>query len=289
MTKKTIAWLGTGAMGVRMATQLLNAGFKLTVFNRTKEKCAPLAELGATIVDSPKAAAEGAALVISMVRDDEASKEVWLDEKTGALASGSDFLALEMSTLTAGWVSELQTHAKARAVRLVDAPVVGTRPQAETGTLVCLFGGDEAELGAYKEALDVMCKKVIPLGKSGQGASVKLAVNAYFAIQVAALSETSVALEAAGLEAKSALKLLAALPITSPALAGVAGLIDKDDYAPLFPVELVEKDLGYFLELASSAGRSAPIAAASQLSFEKAIGADLANENINAVFKSYQI
>jgi 3-hydroxyisobutyrate dehydrogenase-like beta-hydroxyacid dehydrogenase len=101
MSKVTI--LGTGAMGSRMATNLLNAGHEVTVWNRDSSKLPPLAERGARTATSPRSAVKGAEYVISMVRDDEASRHVWLGEDTGALAGMSqEALAIESSTLTVG-------------------------------------------------------------------------------------------------------------------------------------------------------------------------------------------
>ena len=96
-----IAFLGLGAMGSRMAINLVQAGHSLHVWNRTRERCNPLVDMGATAHDSPREAAQQADIVFSMVRDDAASRSVWLDGKTGALAGmAADTLAIEYSTLS---------------------------------------------------------------------------------------------------------------------------------------------------------------------------------------------
>ena len=127
-----IAFLGLGAMGLRMAANLVNAGHSVTVWNRDPAKAAPRAALGAGIAGTPKAAAGGAEIVIAMVRDDEASRRVWLDPETGALGwLGRHAIAVESSTLSVGWVKALAAAAGERGISFLDAPVVGSRPQAE--------------------------------------------------------------------------------------------------------------------------------------------------------------
>ena len=131
---KTIAFLGLGAMGSRMARRLLGGEDTVRVWNRSPAPAQALAEYGAVVADSPRAAAEGADAVITMLADDSAARAVWLDPARGAMAGlGPEALAIECSTVTPGWIAELNAAASPRAV--VDAPVAGSRPQAEAGQI----------------------------------------------------------------------------------------------------------------------------------------------------------
>lgn len=132
-----VGFLGLGAMGSRMAANLLKAGHTVTVWNRSPEAAEALVASGARRASSPKEAAEGGDFVFAMVRDDKASQNVWLDATNGALAGmRSGAVAIESSTLTPEWIRELSQHFRAKGISLLDAPVSGSRPQAETAQLV---------------------------------------------------------------------------------------------------------------------------------------------------------
>src|SRR5688500_13449690 len=135
MTMTKLAVLGLGIMGTGIAANLLKAGHGLAVYNRTAARAQPLADLGARVAATPAEAAEGAEVVLSVVGDDEASRAVWLGEQgaLGGMVSGA--IVVECSTLSVAWIRELQQQAAARDLRLVDAPLGGSKPAAEAGTL----------------------------------------------------------------------------------------------------------------------------------------------------------
>ncbi|MGF1536152.1 MAG: NAD(P)-dependent oxidoreductase [Elainellaceae cyanobacterium] len=282
---KTIAILGAGAMGSRMAERLLKAGHPVVVYNRSADRVNSLVAQGATYAPTPKAAAERANVVISMVTDDEASRAVWLTPETGAaagLASGA--IAIESSTLTVGWTQELAAQMAQRNVAFLDAPVVGSRPQAEAGKLIYLVGGDAATLDAVRDILMAIGGALHHVGPSGQGMAMKLAVNALFGIQVAALAEAIGALTRQGLGREQAIACLRALPIMSPAASGAGQLMMAGSHAPLFPIELVEKDFRYALE----AGAVQPLAAAARDIYQRAIAEGYGGDNITGVLQVFE-
>jgi len=283
----TVAVLGLGAMGTRMAQRLLGAGFEVRVFNRTATRCEPLVSAGATAHRTPADAARGADVVLSMVRDDQASERVWLEPDTGAL-QGMDThaVAVECSTLSPAWVARLGAAASQRGVALVDAPVVGSRPQAEAGALVVLAGGAETSISTIEPVLAAVAGAVHHLGPVGRGCAMKLAVNALFGVQVAAVAELLAALRSAGIQPSDAMDVLGALAVCSPAAKGVGGLMVAERYAPQFPVELVDKDLGYALSLVPPGG--APVVDATRGVFARATQAGLGHENLVAVAKLYR-
>src|ERR1700740_2277978 len=134
MTKPRVAILGLGLMGSGMAGRVLTAGFPLAVYNRNPEKTAPFAKAGAHVARTPRDAAARADVIISMLADDNASRAVWLDEESGALAATAPGTWLvESSTVTVAWIHELGAAAMQKEFELLDAPVTGSKPQAAAG------------------------------------------------------------------------------------------------------------------------------------------------------------
>lgn len=280
----TIAVLGAGAMGARVARNLLEAGHMVTVYNRSPERVKPLQNLGAMLATTPRAAAEGVAVVFSMVRDDAASRAVWLDEETGAingLAAGA--VAIESSTLTPEWVRTLAERVHLHGASFLDAPVLGTRPQAEAKQLIYLVGGAASALERVAPLLAATSSAVHHMGEVGAGATMKLAVNTLYGVQVAIWAETLALLDAQGIAVTDAVQVLNSLPTTSPALQGAGKLMAAGSYAPLFPIELVAKDFSYALAIARALGAATPTLAAVAALYAQAEARGYGADNIVGV------
>lgn len=283
-----VAVLGMGAMGSRMAMRLLQAGHGVTVWNRNVVKTQPLAEAGAKVADTPGEAAAGAEFVISMVRDDEASRWVWLDEAAGALAwMASGAIAIESSTLTVDWVKELGAACYSQGVAFVDAPVAGSRPQAEAGKLIYFVGGTTEAFSQVEPLLSMMGGSVHHAGRIGNGATIKLAVNALFGVQVVAIAELIGFLRGCGLDAVGAMEIISSTPVCSLAVKVAAGAMLAGKFGPLFPIELVEKDFGYVATVASAVGAEVPLVGGTRQVLQEAIAQGYGNENITAVARLY--
>ena len=238
----SVSILGLGAMGARMAHRLMHAGHPVTVYNRSPDRAAPLVEAGATSAETPREAAAASGVVVAMVTDDVASRAVWTgpDGALAGLSSGA--VAVESSTLTPGWVAELAGLAADRGAAFLDAPVAGSRPQAEAGALVYLVGGDAGALDRARPVLD-----------------------------------------ATGVDEARAAEVLGAVPVTSPAAKGAMGSIVARQFAPLFPVDLVEKDLRYAVEAAGHVGSELPATDAVRAVFERAAASGYGGDNITGV------
>ncbi len=280
-----IAFLGAGAMGARMITNLLQAGFEVRVWNRNVQRLTALVAAGASQAQTPAEAANGAEFVISMLTDDEASRAVWL-EMDGAAIDGLDpaAVAIECSSISPGWSRQLASALQARDLAYVEAPVVGSRPQAEAGQLIHLLGAAVADLERVRPLLEVSAASIRHVGPVGTAMVAKLAVNALFAAQISAFGEVMAALRIAGLSDTAVTELFSGLPVTSPALVGIGNLIAAGDDEPRFPIDLVAKDLRYFSALPSSPAQW-PVTAATLGSFEAATASGLGERNINAVVK----
>ncbi|MEO0376479.1 MAG: NAD(P)-dependent oxidoreductase [Cyanobacteria bacterium P01_A01_bin.17] len=285
---KTIAVLGLGAMGSRIAQNLLKTGHQVVAYNRTAEKVQPLLNLGAVSASTPRAAAEQSDVVISMVRDDEASRAVWLSPETGAVMGlKKDGVAIASSTLTVNWTKELATEVAHRGAAFLDAPVVGSRPQAEASKLIYLVGGETTTLERVQDILSSTSGAIHHVGTVGQGTAMKLAVNALFGIQVAALAEIIGMLSKQGILMAKVLECLGELPITSPAVKGAGSLMVAHQHAPMFPIELVEKDFRYALELAKAVEAESPAVAAVREVFGDAIAKGHGDKNITGVVQLF--
>jgi 3-hydroxyisobutyrate dehydrogenase-like beta-hydroxyacid dehydrogenase len=268
-----ITILGMGAMGSRMADRLEAADYNVTRWNRS----------GAT--QTPRQAVADADIVIAMLRDDEASRTVWLDADIGALAGlGSAAVAIESSTLTVDWVRELGA-AMANADRaFLDAPVLGSRPQAEAGQLVHLIGGNTATIKRVQPVLATIGGAQLHAGPVSSGAALKLVANTLFGIQVTAMAELIGRMPSLGLDAAQAIDLLAQTPLLSPAAKGASGLMLADKREAMFPIDLVAKDFGY--AIGDNPGRM-PVATAALDVFNRAQEAGLGDQNLTAVSSLY--
>lgn len=284
---KNVAFLGLGAMGVRMAANILKAGHQVTVWNRTPSKAEELVINGARLADTPSQAAQDADFIIAMVRDDHASKEVWLDPDTGAFGSmKKGAIAIDSSTLSVNWVKELNQHASERNIPFIEAPVSGTRPQADSGQLIYLVGGKQEAYENSKELLETMGSVINYTGEVGNGALAKLCTNTLLGMQVATLAELISTLQRQ--QGADIVKIISALSSTAPWSAsanGISAMMLNQMFAPMFPIELIEKDFSYTLE---ATGYTTPAIEAVRDVFRKGIDNGIGDENMTAVIKLYQ-
>jgi 3-hydroxyisobutyrate dehydrogenase len=283
MAKETVALLGLGTMGSGMAANLLKAGLSLAVYNRTRAKAEPFAAQGARVAETAAEAARGAAVVIAMLADDAASREAWLGE-TGALAAAdAGAVLIDCSTVSPAWIAELGAKAKERGLELLDAPVTGSRMQAEGGHLSFLVGGDVAALATATPVLQAMSKEIVHLGSLGSGAKMKLLNNFLCGVQIASLAEGIAWLERSGLDREAALDILKRGAPGSPLLANISARMTKRDYTVNFMLELMSKDLLYAHEAAAAEGVELTTAANARALFEEAAAQGYGQKDMSSV------
>lgn len=283
MEKLSIALLGTGTMGGGMAANLLKAGFPLTVYNRTRAKAEHLAAQGARIADTPAAAVKGAQLILSMLSDDNASRAAWTGPQGALAAAEPNTILVECSTASPTWVAELAALAQARGLELLDAPVTGSRVQAEGGQLTFLVGGSEQALDQVRAPLQAMSKEIIHLGPVTSGTKMKLLNNFLCGVQVASLAEGMVWLEHSGLDRDKALQVLKSGAPGSPLIAGISARMVGEDYTVNFLLRLLSKDLAYAHAAASQSGVDLTTAANAQQLFDRAAAAGYGEKDMSAV------
>jgi 3-hydroxyisobutyrate dehydrogenase len=285
-----IAVLGLGAMGTRMAHRLLAAGeHEITVWNRTAEARRPLVEAGATAAPTPAAAAERCDLVLSMLRDDDAGRGAWLAPDVGALAAmAPGTVAVDCSTVTPAFATDLAARCARRGVGFLDAPVLGSRPQADAGTLIFVAGGDPAVLRRAEPVLRRLGGAVHHMGPAGTGARMKLLVNSLFAVQVAAAAELLGALHDTDLDPARAVEVLATTPVASPAAATAATAMLGHTFPPAFPIELVTKDLEYATADAALRHAALPLTHAAAGTYRRAVEHGHGAANITGIVQLYR-
>lgn len=282
-----VSLLGVGAMGSRMGARLIDQGHPLTVWNRTPERATPLLAAGARMAGSPREAAVGAEFIVSMVRDDAASEAVWLDAQTGALSGMEPLaIAIEASTLSPRGVTQLGRAFAERSRAFLEAPVAGSRPQADAGQLIAFVGGDRAAFDRAEPVIRGWAATIHHAGPVGAGAAVKLAVNTLLGVQVATLAELLAALARSGVTAQAAVELLGSTPVCSPAARVAAASMAASAFDPMFPIELVEKDFGYALDWAATEG-SPPLMTAAHSVFAEALRRGLGDRHLTAVARLY--
>jgi 3-hydroxyisobutyrate dehydrogenase len=257
----TIAFLGLGAMGSRMASNLHAAGHALRVYNRDAGKAAPFAAKGAAACDSPAAVVRGAEFVVSMVADDVATRALMLGAAGAIGAAAPGTVVIDSSTNTPAMAREAAQAAAARGVHYLDAPVSGSLAQAQGKELVFMVGGDKAAFDRAQPLFAAMGRLSRHMGGPGAGATIKLINNMLSGSATAAIAEAASVAEAAGADRAAALEILGEGAAGSRLLKTRLPKMFNRDFAPQFQLELMEKDLRYFLQMAQELDRPVPLAA----------------------------
>ena len=238
-----VTFIGLGIMGSRMARNLLNNNVKLTVYNRSDEPARILEQQGALRASSASEAVRGADVVFTMLSSPEAVAAVMTGPQ-GALANmPENALWVDCSTVNPSFSRMMREAAAQQRTRFIDAPVAGTKPQAEQAELVFFTGGTASDLAEAEPLLNIMGQKVMHLGEVGMGASFKMLVNVLLAQSMVLFSETLLLGEKMGLDRNFLLDTLPNLAVSAPFTKAKAEMIRNNDYEVQFPLALMYKDL----------------------------------------------
>ncbi len=257
-----IGFIGLGIMGSRMAANVRSAGFPLTVWTHTPGKAARwAAEHDAVAVETPAEVARASEIVVSMVVDGEQVASVLLGEE-GAVAGAHDgLLCVDMSTIAPADTRRIGAALAERGVRMLDAPVTGSAPRAEAGTLTIMAGGEAEDFARARPLLEAMGQVIVHVGALGQGEMLKLINNSVGAANAAALAEGLLLARASGLDLDAFAQVLANGSGASAQLDLKAGAMRAHDYTPLFKTAHMLKDVRLCLDEAQAAGLPFPAAA----------------------------
>jgi 3-hydroxyisobutyrate dehydrogenase-like beta-hydroxyacid dehydrogenase len=279
----SVGFIGLGSMGSRLAVRLLDGGTQVYGYNRTSAKAADLLARGLVWRETPRELAASSDITISMVSDDAALDAVASgpDGLIAGLAPGKVYV--DMSTVSPGMSVDLAGCVRATGAEMLDAPVSGSVPQAETGTLTIMVGGTEPAFELARPVLTTLGNKVVHVGGNGKGLILKLAINISLAAQVIAFSEGLVLAQRAGVDPTIAANVMSESPIGSAMLkARVPLMLDLPEQA-WFDVSLLHKDLRLALAAASALGAQLPSALAADGIFDAAERLGYAHRDIAAV------
>jgi len=257
-----IGFLGLGIMGSRMAANVRRAGYELTVWTHTPGKAQRWAEEhSATAVASPAEVARASDVVVSMVVDGEQVAGVLLGEGGVVEAAREGLLCVDCSTIAPADTRRIGATLGARGVALLDAPVTGSSPRAQEGSLTIMAGGEPADFARARALLESMGSLIVHVGALGQGEMLKLINNSMGAANAAALAEALVVAEATGVDLDALQQVVAAGSGASAQLQLKAGPMREHDYTTLFKTAHMLKDVRLCLEEAQAAGVPFPAAA----------------------------
>jgi 3-hydroxyisobutyrate dehydrogenase-like beta-hydroxyacid dehydrogenase len=282
-----VGFVGLGIMGSRMAANLARAGYDVAVYNRTAAKAeAWVAERGGRLAASPREAAEGAAAVITMVVDGAQVEEVLLGDDGAAHGAAPGTLMIDMSTIAPADARRIGAALAERELAFVDAPVSGSAPKAEDGTLTIMAGGSDADVARARPYFDAMGEKILHVGELGQGQTVKVISNTVGATNCATLAQALVVGKATGVDLASLVSVLGASSGASYMVTLKAEPMLEHDFTPLFRLEHMLKDVGICLSESEAAGAPFPAAALARELYSAAMGRGLADQDFAAVLEA---
>ena len=257
-----IGFIGLGAMGSRMAQRLISAGFKVVVFDRTRERMELLAAQGAATTPSPRTLATESDVIISCLSNDDVVRRIY-EGVNGVISSATPgSIVIEMSTVSPETSRELWRIGKARGVEVLDVAISGGPALAEDGTLTLLGGGSENAFEDCAPIFSALSQQHFRLGPSGSGTAMKLVVNAIMGVSMQAIAEAIALGEKLGLPRQRLLTVLSHTTVVAPSQQNKLVRAAANDYSPQFPVALMNKDIRLVMERPAATGVAMPTTAA---------------------------
>jgi len=281
-----LGFIGLGVMGGRITKRLLDAGHSVTGYNRTRSKVQWLLEAGMRWADTPRAVAEAADVIFTMVTNTSALHEV-LGGPDGVLAGlGKGKIYIDMSTVSPAASKRLAAQVAAKGAQMLDAPVSGSVITLEQGNLSIMVGGEQAAFEQVKPILLDIGPKVNYVGKNGQAVLMKIAINLNLQVQILAFYEGLLLAEKGGVPRETALEVMLNSVIASPALKYRTPLILRPPGEALFNMDMMQKDMLLALELGRELNVPLPTTAISNEFLTSARAMGLAREDFASVYKA---
>ncbi|KJC35428.1 dehydrogenase [Bradyrhizobium sp. LTSP885] len=266
-----VAFIGLGRMGHGMAGRYLDAGFTVSVWNRSKAKAEDLIARGALWATSPEDAAIDADAVVTMVADDDASRAVWLTKDGAAATMKAGTLAIECSTVSYQHTLDMAHELRGRGLVYIDCPVTGLPEAAAAGKLTLLVGADPADLDKARPYLAPIGSTVRHFGAVGTGTVFKLINNLIGAVQIASLAEGVAMAEQAGLNMQLVAEALGTGAIASPqVIRHSKRMVARDFSGASFTAALRHKDAAYAVRLAETLLPDVPVSRAALAAYDRA-------------------
>ncbi len=286
-SRTSVGFVGLGHMGGNMAARFLASGYTVYGVQRSREHAQELIEQGLQWRDSPREVTEAANVVFTSVPDDGALEEVASgpDGILAGLAEGKTWV--DVSTVSPQLSRELAGRARAQSAAMLDAPVSGSVPQVQAGTLTIMVGGDET---AYREIEPLLRELGTPnyVGDNGQGLALKLAINISLAVQMLAFAEGLLLAERSGVDRQRALEIMEASPIGSPMLRARASIILDPPEEAWFDLRFMHKDIELALDTARELGIPLPTAERADEVLERAEALGYERRDLAALFQALE-
>lgn len=279
-------FLGIGIMGTAMVTNLLKAGFDVTVWNRTAERCAPLVDLGAKLGKTAADVVADCDITFAMVSDPAAASALCFgkDGVIEGISAGKSYV--DVSTVDAETSTSIHDAIKAKGGRFLEAPVSGSKKPAEDGVLVFLCSGDESLYQDAKAALDVMGKKSFYFPNVGQGAQMKLVINMIMGTMMTAFAEGLSLGDKIGLQKTDVLDVLTQGAINNPMFQLKGPLMTEGNFTTAFPLKHMQKDMRLALLLGDACSQPLHTTSAANNAYIAARQNGYAGEDFSAVIKT---
>ncbi|WP_262910934.1 NAD(P)-dependent oxidoreductase [Sphingobacterium sp. SRCM116780] len=273
MHSKKIGWIGLGNMGLPMAKNLENAGFSLSVYNRTVTKAEPFIDQSEVYISAIELV-KNCDIIFTMVTNDQAITDLF--QQIFTLEDLSEKLFIDMSTISKGLSLKIAQEIQERQARFIDAPVAGSTAPAKEGTLIIMAGGEEKDIEEALPYLQKLGKAIKHLGPVGSGIAAKLAINYFLSIIYQGLAETVLFAEKSGIAREDMLAIINESASGSGATKVKTPLLLQDDYRPAFALDLMLKDIN----LAKKEGVNTPMSAVLIDSYQKAHNAGFGESDV---------
>ena len=281
-----VGFIGLGIMGSRMAANLRRAGHGLVVYNRTRATADAWAQdHGATVAATPAEAAAEAEVVITMVVDGPQVETVLLGEDGVVHGAASGLLCVDMSTISPTQTRRIGAALAERGIHFMDAPVTGSSPKAEDGTLTIMAGGATEDFERARPLFEAMGQLVVHAGALGDGEMIKLINNAVAAVNAAVVGEALLVARRTGIDLDALERVMSAGSGASAMLELKAGPMRRHDYTTLFKLEHMLKDVRLCLEEGQAAGAPFAFAAQAREILTAASGRDLGDADFAALIE----
>lgn len=287
-TTPTVALLGTGIMGTGMARSMLRAGLPLRVWNRTRDKAEPLAKDGAAVAGTPAEAVRDADIIITMLFDSDAVEQAMSEQGGASETAGRGADWIQMSTVGVAGAERLGQLASRLELVYVDAPVLGSRQQAEQGALVILGSGPEDARTACDPVFAAIGKKTLWAGRAGMGSRLKVTTNSWVIALADATAEAIALAEGLGHDPHLFLDAIDGTATDSPYAHLKGQLILDREFTPSFPTRAAEKDCRLILGAATEVGVDMGLTAAAESHYARAIELGHADEDLSSVYYAHR-
>jgi len=268
-----IGIIGTGMLGEAVGLHLLDSGYSVSVYNRTKSKTKNLEEKGADVAELPSVVAESSDLIITCVKDADAVKQVLFGQNGVVSGKHDDMTVADMSTINPNAAKEISKKLHDEGIKSIEIPVMGGPNVAIDGKLVLMASGDKESFERFSKVFNTIANKTFFLGESGSAHSIKLAMNLQISLLALSLSEGIMLTKKAGFDPVIFLEILNSTYFSTGMSQNKAYKMIKDEYQPTFTLKNMKKDLDTIIASAKDFDAKLPIAERANEIYKQALDA----------------